>query len=556
MCTGFNMTDNNSTLKKQDVYIPNDDQVSSYTMRWQEFDYDAVNRLNWVREINSSSVELWKQQFSYDRWGNRTINVALTYGTGINNKSFSVDTPSNRLTVPVGQPGTMSYDAAGNLTNDTYTGAGNRTYDAENKITSAWGGNNQAQLYAYDANGRRIKRTVNGIETWYVYGLGGELVAEYPVNGSAATPQTEYGYRNGQMLVTASPTGGGTVNWLVTDHLNTPRIILDKTGSLANVKRHDYLPFGEELFAPVGGRTTAQGYAPGDNVRQQFTGEERDVETGLDYFGARYYGSTQGRFTSPDDFLNDTNVSDPQSWNLYSYVRNNPMKYIDPTGRIKTDANGNVITEARVDNDTAVIRIDGKDYFVFAQTTASGSTYYVLWQVEKVNVFADDGTKIKAYKATGEVQILDVGKTTQNRDGSRTSQTGAFYSPADTQQILANTPQGQGKGPFSGTSDCHGTTFAKGQVWINDNQVEKLMKGDGYDTRNPSRTPTAGAVGIYSSDGKLSNTVHSVMVESVTNGNASVVSKGGITAKVVTTPQGAWDDRNVQIRYYQKRAQK
>ena len=53
--------------------------------------------------------------------------------------------------------------------------------------------------------------------------------------------------------------GGEKVQWLVPDHLGTPRIILDQTGSRANVKRHDYLPFGEELFAGTGGRTVAYG---------------------------------------------------------------------------------------------------------------------------------------------------------------------------------------------------------------------------------------------------------------------------------------------------------
>jgi len=94
--------------------------------------------------------------------------------------------------------------------------------------------------------------------------------------------------------------GAAKVQWLVPDHLGTPRIILDQTGSLANVKRHDYLPFGEELFAGTGGRTTAMGYVAGDGVRQQFTQKERDVETGLDYFGARHYVNSQGRFTSID----------------------------------------------------------------------------------------------------------------------------------------------------------------------------------------------------------------------------------------------------------------
>jgi YD repeat-containing protein len=205
MCSGSNMTDNNGNLKRQDVYIPHNDQVSSSTQRWQQYDYDALNRLKWVREV-VSGVEQWKQQFTYDRWGNRTIDSGVTYGAGINNKAFTVNTANNRLGVPGGQPGVMSYDATGNLKNDTYTGAGNRTYDAENKITSAWGGNNQAQLYSYDASGNRIKRTVDGVETWQVYGFGGELLAEYPANGPAANAQKEYGYRNGQLLITAEST--------------------------------------------------------------------------------------------------------------------------------------------------------------------------------------------------------------------------------------------------------------------------------------------------------------------------------------------------------------
>ena len=59
--------------------------------------------------------------------------------------------------------------------------------------------------------------------------------------------------------------------WLVGDQLGTPRMVADRSGSLAGVKRHDYLPFGEELIAGAGGRATAQGYGATDNVRQKFT---------------------------------------------------------------------------------------------------------------------------------------------------------------------------------------------------------------------------------------------------------------------------------------------
>ena len=82
-----------------------------------------------------------------------------------------------------------------------------------------------------------------------------------------------------------------------------------------------------------GGRTTAQGYGVYDGIRQQFTGKERDNETGLDYFGARYYSPAQGRFTSVDPKNASADPADPQSWNGYAYARNNPLKYVDPDGR-------------------------------------------------------------------------------------------------------------------------------------------------------------------------------------------------------------------------------
>ena len=64
----------------------------------------------------------------------------------------------------------------------------------------------------------------------------------------------------------------------------------------------------------------------------QFTSKERDTETGLDYFGARYYSGAQGRFTSPDPENASASLFNPQAWNAYSYALNNPNKYVDPDG--------------------------------------------------------------------------------------------------------------------------------------------------------------------------------------------------------------------------------
>ncbi len=145
------------------------------------------------------------------------------------------------------------------------------------------------------------------------------------------------------------------VQWLISDQLGTPRMVIDQSGALSGVKRHDYLPFGEEVGAGVGGRTTQQGYGQLDGNRKKWAQLERDDETGLDYAEARYYSSMQGRFTSPDEFTggpdelynfvddasaNPTFYADltkPQSLNKYHYSYNNPLRYVDPDGHEADD---------------------------------------------------------------------------------------------------------------------------------------------------------------------------------------------------------------------------
>jgi RHS repeat-associated protein len=126
-------------------------------------------------------------------------------------------------------------------------------------------------------------------------------------------------------------------------------MVVDRSGSLAEMRRHDFAPFGEELGAGIGIRSATLGYGA-DSTRQKFTSKERDAETGLDYFIARYYSSLQGRFTSPDEFTggpdelfyfaeaasdNPTfyvDLTNPQSLNKYQYTYNNPLRYTDQDG--------------------------------------------------------------------------------------------------------------------------------------------------------------------------------------------------------------------------------
>ena len=101
-------------------------------------------------------------------------------------------------------------------------------------------------------------------------------------------------------------------------------------GKCTGTTTHQYCAvneFGEEM-----------GGASADGVTLRFTGKERDADALLDYFGARYMSSAQGRFTSPDPIqIMPQKLLDPQQWNMYSYVRNNPLRLVDPTGMYTTD---------------------------------------------------------------------------------------------------------------------------------------------------------------------------------------------------------------------------
>jgi RHS repeat-associated protein len=205
-------------------------------------------------------------------------------------------------------PGT-SYDAAGNqtaLTSRTFS------YDAETRLIATTQPNMGAISYVYDGQGHRVQKSVGSNVTSYVYDASGQLAAEY--NSDSPASGTQY---------------------LIADTLGSTRLVLDASG---NPKEYtDYLPFGEELPSPIGGRGElySAGVYPSnpDIESQKFTSKERDAETGLDFFGARYMSSAQGRFTSADPLGNFVaNAADPQTWNMYAYARNNPLVFVDPTG--------------------------------------------------------------------------------------------------------------------------------------------------------------------------------------------------------------------------------
>ncbi len=151
----------------------------------------------------------------------------------------------------------------------------------------------------------------NASTTTYVYDARGMLAAEYS---------------------TAPPGDTGTT-YLLTDHLGSTRLVTTASGS--PLHRFDYGAFGEELSnLGLGNRNLMASYSLSSVPTVKFTGKERDVETGLDYFGARYFSGAQGRFTSVDPSMLSTVLANPQSWNRYTYALNNPLRYVDPNGEL------------------------------------------------------------------------------------------------------------------------------------------------------------------------------------------------------------------------------
>ena len=170
--------------------------------------------------------------------------------------------------------------------------------------------------YVYDASGQRIRKVATGVTTDYVYDTSGSIAAEIQGStGQQGTSMPEEGSRRIQWRLGAS---GATTLFVHKDHLGSTRVMTAMNGTVYDSM--DYLPYGEQI---AGGSTTTH----------KFTGKEHDAESGLDDFEARYFSSSLGRFQSPDQPGADQQPDDPQSWNLYSYVRNNPTGNVDPSGR-------------------------------------------------------------------------------------------------------------------------------------------------------------------------------------------------------------------------------
>lgn len=266
------------------------------------YGYDAVDRLTSAQTQATSGVDCFGQTYGYDAWGNLLQeNVSKCTGYMLSATANS----DNQLT-----NGGQTYNASGQMTGD---GTHSYTFNAEDELTAVDGGG--TATYTYDAEGNRVRKDVGSSWTQYVF-FGGQVIAENTASG-----WTDYVFANDQRLTRATGTSSSGTVYYHADHLATARVETDASGNV--LAQCTYAPFGQIISC-----------SPDDAANHyRFTAQERDTETNVDNFLARNYTSQFGRFFQPDPA--GTAAADPmnpQSWNRYAYVTNNPTNFIDPSG--------------------------------------------------------------------------------------------------------------------------------------------------------------------------------------------------------------------------------
>jgi RHS repeat-associated protein len=302
--------------------------------RSQSFTYDALNRLISAQNAGTDCSQLalnggtkfWGNNYVYDSWGNllQKIPTKSSPQSPAQCKSENLMvTADAQNRIHANSAPDYGYDAAGNMTQDASTGNSYR-YDAENRITGTGG-----FTYTYDADGNRVEKSNGSTGTIYWYMTPG-IVGESDLRGNLTS---EYVFFDGERVARKDFSGNTTsVSYYFSDHLKTASVITDSVG---NIKEdEDYFPWGAEVK-----------FVDNDSNHYKFTGKERDTETGLDYFGARYYGNWLGRFTTPDWAETAVPIpyatpTDPQSLNQYTYVRNLPTSQIDENGHYDMAGSG------------------------------------------------------------------------------------------------------------------------------------------------------------------------------------------------------------------------
>ncbi len=291
-------------------------QIESFVSaqkKWtQDFIYDTVGRLSSAREFRGDNgVQSYLVQYDYDVFGNRyqkqsqnPVNPFAQVWVEDN----QIDKATNRLSVGA------AYDNAGNVTSDSKFRNRKFQYDANNRQKRSTNLDDTNPVDSvFDAGGQRVAIQV-GVDliNVLVYDAMGKLVAEYN-----------------------STTISGGTQYVMSDAQGSSRLVTSPQGVV--LSRHDYLPFGEDSLNAVGMRSSISGYGGTDALRKKYAGMETNDATGMAHTLWREYDSFSARWTAPDPYNGSIDRNSPQSFNRYSYVDNDPLNKVDPSGLMLSD---------------------------------------------------------------------------------------------------------------------------------------------------------------------------------------------------------------------------
>jgi RHS repeat-associated protein len=294
----------NAASRRTGLTLPNG-TAAAYT-------YDNNGNLSQISHTGSNQTVLAEVNHTYDVVNNRLTRTDNATGAdpAVGTDTMTYGTANELLTLNT-TAATFSYDLNGNRYQKTETGdTATYTYDDENRLAGVTTTGGQAITYAYDPLGRRIEKNVNGTITRYLYD-GEDIILEYD---QAGTVTARYIHGPGIDEPLAMEKNSQTYYYHV-DDLGSIIALTDSTGAVAQSYQYD--AFGNMTN---GTPTITQPYT--------YTAREYDSETGLYYYRARHYDPIAGRFLQRD----------PISFaggdvNLYAYVGNNPLYWIDPWGK-------------------------------------------------------------------------------------------------------------------------------------------------------------------------------------------------------------------------------
>lgn len=273
------------------------------------------------------------------------------------------------------------------------------------------------------------------------------------------------------------------------DHLGSPRVITDVNGT--PISKHNYMPFGDELPLQAQNSTSTR----------QFTGHERDSESGLDYMMARYYSSSLGRFLAVDPSRRSVSLAGPQTWNRYTYALNNPLKFVDPNGEdiaIATDGNSRAVRNMLINtamrpSGRAALQAQASDRSFTTtyrdsrlNTTAAvnqaihsgGTASLTFGSTNSVRSVTPQGDVIRTSGAEVSVDTYAISKAHPDRSGVTTVGHETYHAE-DLRQQCTDADVALGDSPTSATgpAEAFGASISDEEPDISRSEAEALVNG-------------------------------------------------------------------------------